>query len=78
MTNFILLHRRIKFKGQDTVDVAPTWVNVSNINTVAMTSEGDGSRVTMRDGFLLVEEDVNTVMNKIWWENNDNHRTAKI
>ena len=61
MTNFILLHRRIK----DKTDTAPTWVNVANINTIAATVEGDGSRVVMRDGFLLVEEDVNAVMDKI-------------
>lgn len=61
MTNFILLHRRIKDKS----DTAPTWVNVSNINTVSETSEGDGTRIAMRDGFLLVSEDVTTVMNKV-------------
>ena len=65
MTHFILLHRRIKFKGQDETDIAPTWVNVSNINTIANTVENDGARITMRDGFLLVEEDVNAVMDKI-------------
>ena len=67
MSNFILLHRRIK----DRAEPALTWVNVANINTIATTTEGNGSRITMRDGFLLVEEDVNTVMNKIWYENHD-------
>lgn len=66
MNNFIMLHRRIKDKS----DTAPTWVNVANINTIAATVEGDGSRITMRDGFLLVEEEVNAVLNKIRWENN--------
>lgn len=61
MTNFILLHRRIK----DKTETAPTWVNVANINTIAETIEGDGSRVVMRDGFLLVEETVNSVLDKI-------------
>lgn len=65
MTNFILLHRRIK----DKTDTAPTWVNVANINTIAATTEGDGSRITMRDGFLLVEEDVNAVLIKLCLEN---------
>lgn len=67
MTNFILLHRRIK----DKTETAPTWVNVANINTIAATIEGDGSRVVMRDGFLLVEEDVNAVMDKIRWATDD-------
>lgn len=67
MNNFIMLHRRIK----DRAEPAPTWVNVANINTIAETIEGDGSRITMRDGFLLVEEDVNAVLSKIRWENND-------
>lgn len=65
MTRFILLHRRIKFKGQDEVDIVPTWVNVSNINTIANTVENDGTRITMRDGFLLVEESVAVVLDKI-------------
>lgn len=65
MTRFILLHRRIKFKGQNDVDIAPTWVNVSNINTIANTVENDGTRITMRDGFLLVEESVAAVLDKI-------------
>lgn len=65
MTMFILLHRRIKFKGQDDVDIAPTWVNVSNINTIANTVENDGARITMRDGFLLVEESAAVVLDKI-------------
>ena len=71
MTNFILLHRRIKYYGQDTVEIAPIWVNADNINTIAATVEGDGSRITMRDGFLLVEEEVNAVLNKIRWENSN-------
>ena len=71
MNNFILLHRRIQYKGKDGTDIEPTWVNVENINTIAATTDGDGSRVVMRDGFLLVEEEVNAVLNKIRWENND-------
>ena len=65
MNNFIMLHRRITNKTE------PTWVNVANINTIAATVEGDGSRITMRDGFLLVEEEVNAVLNKIRWENSN-------
>ena len=72
MTNFIMLHRRIK----DKTDTAPTWVNISNINTIAATIEGDGSRVVMRDGFLLVEEDVNAILDKIRWENNDHVKVS--
>lgn len=76
MTNFILLHRRINEKTTARTGeglkvnvkeyISPTWVNVSNINTIANTVEGDGARITMRDGFLLVEEDVNAVLDRIW------------
>ena len=61
MTEFIMLHRRIKDKDNTT----PTWVNVSNINTISITSEGDGTRIAMRDGFLLVSDDVSEVLEKI-------------
>lgn len=69
MTNFILLHRRVSIKEME--GISPTWVNVSNINTVAETSDGKGARITMRDGFLLVKEDVNAVMDKIRWATDD-------
>ena len=61
MTQFIMLHRRIKDKD----NTIPTWVNVSNINTISTTSEGDGTRISMRDGFLLVSDEVSEVIEKI-------------
>lgn len=69
MNGFILLHRRVSIKEME--GISPTWVNVSNINTVAETSDGKGARITMRDGFLLVKEDVNAVMDKIRWATDD-------
>ena len=69
MTNFILLHRRVSINEME--GISPTWVNVSNINTVAETSDGKGARITMRDGFILVKEDVNAVMDKIRWATDD-------
>lgn len=69
MTNFILLHRRVSIKEME--GISPTWVNVSNINTVAETIDGKGARITMRDGFILVKEDVNAVMDKIRWATDD-------
>ena len=67
MTEFIMLHRRLKDKN----DTTPTWVNVSNINTISVTSEGDGTRIAMRDGFLLVSDEVNEVLEKIRRAAND-------
>ena len=48
--------------GTDTV---PTWVNVDNIILISAVSDGNGSRISMRECFLLAEEDVAAVMDKI-------------
>lgn len=57
---FIMVHRRIG-NGTET-----TWVNIDNINTIsAASATGTGSRITMRDGFLLVNDEVNDVLDAI-------------
>lgn len=62
LMKFILLHR---FAREKTGGTEPTWVNIYNINTIAACADGVGSRITMRDGFLIVSEEVNTVTDLI-------------
>lgn len=56
---FIMLHRRT-----DKLTI-PTWVNIDNINTISTALDGGACRITLRDGFLICEEDVSAVMEKI-------------
>ena len=57
---FIMLHRRT-----DKLTI-PTWVNIDNINTIsAATTDPPGTRITMREGFLIVEDGVAEVLEKI-------------
>lgn len=56
---FILLRRRT---DKTTI---PTWVNIDNINTISTALDAGASRITLRDGFLICEEDVSAVMEKI-------------
>ena len=56
---FIMLKRRM---DKTTI---PTWVNIDNINTICTALDGGASRITLRDGFLICEEDVSAVMEKI-------------
>ena len=59
---FIMVHRRTG-TGKETM---PTWVNIDNINTISTAvTDPPGSRITMRDGFLVVEDDVSAVLEKI-------------
>ena len=66
--HFILLHRIMKDQDKPVA----TWVNVSNINTIAESLTVKGTRITMRDGFLLVADTVSEVLDKIK-EANDDH-----
>ena len=59
MTRFIMIHRTVNGTAE------PTWVNVANINTIAAAVTGPGSRITLRDGFLLVEEEPGVVLERI-------------
>lgn len=59
MTRFIMLRRTVN--GQ----TVPTWVNVENINTITAAITGPGSRITLKEGFLLAEDDVAEVLEKI-------------
>mgnify|MGYP003374282581 CR=1 FL=1 len=59
MTRFIMLHRTVN--GQ----TVPTWVNVENINTITPAITGPGSRITLKEGFLLAEDNVADVLEKI-------------
>ena len=61
---FILVHRYINNKE----DVEITYVNIDNINTFSACSDGKGTRIAMRDSFILVEEDTGAILNKIRWE----------
>lgn len=59
MSRFIMVHRRMNG------ETAPTWVNVENINTISAAATGPGSRITLRDGFLLTEEEPGVVLERI-------------
>jgi len=62
MTRFIMIRRRTGTGAETT----PTWVNVENINMIsAAVIEPEGTRISMRDGFLIAEENVSTVLEKI-------------
>lgn len=59
MSRFIMLRRTVN--GQ----TAMTWVNVENINTITAAVTGPGSRITLKEGFLLAEDEVAEVLEKI-------------
>lgn len=59
---FIMLHRLMDYIAKGTT---PTWVNIRNINTISESLNGDGTRITMRDGFLVVSESVTAVLDAI-------------
>ena len=62
MSRFIMIRRRT---GSGT-ETTPTWVNVENINTLSSAAiTPTGTRISMRDGFLICEEDVSAVLEKI-------------
>ena len=62
MSRFIMVRRRTG-TGTETV---VTWVNVENINMISAAAiEPEGTRISMRDGFLIAEENVSTVLEKI-------------
>ena len=67
---FIMVHRYTNGKA----DTEITYVNIDHINTFAACSDGKGTRITMPNGFLLVEEEPNAIMNKIHWEALNNAR----
>lgn len=53
-------------------ETTPTWVNVDNINTLSAAAiDPPGTRITMRDGFLVCEEDVSAVLDAIRRANDD-------
>ena len=56
---FIMLRRRM---DKSTI---PTWVNIDNINMICTALDGGASRITLRDGFMICEEDVSAVLEKI-------------
>ena len=59
--SFIMVHRKTSSGTQ------PTWVNVCNINMIsaATVDPQGGTRIVMRDGFLLCEDEVSAVLEKI-------------
>ena len=57
--------RFIMLKRKTDKTTVPTWVNIDNINTIFTTLDGNGSRVSLRDGFLVCEDEVSAVLEKI-------------
>ena len=59
--------RFIMLKRKTDKTTVPTWVNVCNINMIsaATVDPQGGTRIVMRDGFLLCEDEVSAVLEKI-------------
>ena len=64
--------RFVMLKRRTATGTESTWVNIDNINTIsAASATGTGSRITMRDGFLICEDEVTAVLEKIRRAEND-------